>query len=71
MKLGRVTIRGTSEQILAFAPYTQAATAFAQLGSPAFARTPDLFLNLMAATIQRQDISQWAAERGVVTSGHA
>lgn len=33
----------------------------ASLGIPAFACTPDLFPDLMAAAIQRQDLSQWAA----------
>jgi Mg-chelatase subunit ChlD len=37
------------------------AAALAQLGIPAFACTPDLFPDLMAAAINRQDIVQWAA----------
>ncbi|HVG00097.1 MAG TPA: VWA domain-containing protein [Chloroflexia bacterium] len=37
------------------------AAAFASLGVPAFACTPDLFPELMAAAIGRQDIGQWLA----------
>jgi Mg-chelatase subunit ChlD len=44
------------------------AAAFASLGAPAFACTPDLFPELMAAAIGRQDMGQWAAARGIVTS---
>jgi hypothetical protein len=41
------------------------AAAFATLGIPAFACTPDLFPDLMAAAIQKQDITRWAAQAGV------
>jgi Mg-chelatase subunit ChlD len=44
------------------------ASAFAGLGIPAFACTPDLFPDLMANTIQRMDLNQWAAGQGVVTA---
>jgi Mg-chelatase subunit ChlD len=44
----------------------QTAAAFSALGSPAFACTPDLFPELMAAAIQRQDLSLWAAERDIL-----
>jgi hypothetical protein len=44
------------------------AAAYAQLGAPAFACTPDLFPDLMAAAIGRQDVAQWAAKNHVVTS---
>ena len=44
------------------------ASAFAALGAPAFACTPDLFPDLMAAAINRQDIGQWAASREIVTA---
>ena len=37
------------------------AAALANLGSPAFACTPDLFPELIAAAIQKRDIGQWAA----------
>ena len=40
----------------------------AALGIPAFACTPDLFPDLMAAAISRQDIGQWAAAHGIVTA---
>jgi hypothetical protein len=41
------------------------AAAFASLGIPTFACTPDLFPDLMAAAIQRQDIARWAAHQGL------
>src|SRR4029453_9532492 len=44
------------------------AAALADMGVPSFACTPDLFPDLMAATINRQDIGQWAAAREIVTS---
>jgi len=37
------------------------AQAFAALGIPSFACTPDLFPELMAAAIMRQDLDSWAA----------
>lgn len=43
------------------------AAAFATLGIPAFACTPDLFPELMASAIQRQDITRWAAQQGLST----
>jgi Mg-chelatase subunit ChlD len=45
------------------------AAAFAALGIPAFACTPDLVPDLMAAAIGRQDVAQWAAARGIATGG--
>jgi Mg-chelatase subunit ChlD len=44
------------------------AASFAELGIPSFACTPDLFPDLMAATINREDLNQWAATRNIVTS---
>jgi Mg-chelatase subunit ChlD len=44
------------------------AADLAALGSPAFACTPDLFPDLMAAAIQRRDVNEWAASKGVITS---
>ena len=44
------------------------AAALAGLGIPAFACTPDLFPELMAAAINRQDIAQWAAGHDLVTA---
>jgi Mg-chelatase subunit ChlD len=41
------------------------AAAFAALGVPAFACTPDAFPDLMAAALQRRDIGAWAAARGI------
>ncbi len=42
--------------------------AFAKLGIPSFACTPDLFPDLMAAAINREDISNWAAAREIVVA---
>jgi Mg-chelatase subunit ChlD len=44
------------------------AAALAALGAPSFACTPDLFPDLMAAAINRQDIGQWAAARDIVAA---
>ncbi|MEM9006161.1 MAG: VWA domain-containing protein, partial [Cyanobacteria bacterium P01_F01_bin.86] len=44
------------------------ASAFASLGIPAFACTPDQFPDLMAAAISRTDIRQWAAGQAIVTA---
>ena len=41
----------------------QVAAALAELGVPAFACTPDLFGDLMAAAIERRDIAEWARRR--------
>jgi Mg-chelatase subunit ChlD len=49
--------------------YHQAhAAALAGLGAPAFACTPDLFPDLMAAAIQRQDLALWAARHEIATA---
>jgi len=42
------------------------AQRFADLGAPAFACTPDLFPDLMAAALQKQDIGLWASTQGIV-----
>jgi Mg-chelatase subunit ChlD len=42
------------------------AAEFSALGSPTFACTPDLFPDLMAAALNKQDISVWAAQQGIV-----
>jgi len=44
------------------------AAAFASMGIPSFACTPDQFPDLMAAAISRTDIGQWAAKEGIVTA---
>jgi Mg-chelatase subunit ChlD len=44
------------------------AAALAGLGVPAFACTPDLFPELMAAAIERRDLGQWAASHEIVTA---
>ena len=43
------------------------AGAFAELGVPTFACTPDLFPDLMAAAIQKRDLGLWAARHDIVT----
>lgn len=43
------------------------AAALANLGIPSFACTPDLFPDMMAAAIQRQDLGLWAAKNDIVT----
>jgi hypothetical protein len=47
------------------------AADLAGLGSPAFACTPDLFPELIAAAIEKHDISQWAAGHDVTTTRSA
>ncbi len=44
------------------------AAELAELGIPAFACTPDLFPDLMAAAINRRDISEWASSHEIVTT---
>lgn len=41
------------------------AGAFAALGIPSFACTPDLFPDLMAAAIHRRDLNAWAAQHDI------
>jgi hypothetical protein len=44
------------------------AAAFASLGIPAFACTPDLFPDLMAAAITGQDLTLWAARNEIAAA---
>jgi hypothetical protein len=44
------------------------AAAFSALGIPTFACAPDRFPEPMAAVIQRQDLTQWAANHDIVTA---
>lgn len=44
------------------------AAKLATFGVPSFACTPDLFPDMMASAIKREDIAQWAAARELVTS---
>jgi Mg-chelatase subunit ChlD len=44
------------------------AAQLAGLGVPAFACTPDLFPELMAAAIERRDLAAWAASREIVVA---
>jgi len=46
------------------------AAALAALGVPAFACTPDLFPELMAAALARQDLFRWAGAAGLATTNH-
>ncbi len=41
----------------------------ASIGVPVFACTPDLFPDLMAAAISRQDLTQWAGDRDIILKG--
>jgi Mg-chelatase subunit ChlD len=62
-----VTLLALSDQ---GAPYYdhQNAAVMSRLGIPAFACTPDLFPELMAAAISRQDVSQWLARQQIPTA---
>lgn len=42
------------------------AASLAHIGIPSFACTPDLFPDLMANALNRQDIAQWAAKHDIV-----
>jgi Mg-chelatase subunit ChlD len=44
------------------------AAELASMGIPSFACTPDLFPDLMAAAIQKQDLGIWAAKNDIVVS---
>jgi Mg-chelatase subunit ChlD len=44
------------------------AAALAGVGVPAFACTPDAFAELLAAAIERRDLTRWAASAGFVTA---
>jgi Mg-chelatase subunit ChlD len=44
------------------------ASVFANMGVPSFACTPDKFPDLMAAAINRSDISQWAAANDITVA---
>jgi Mg-chelatase subunit ChlD len=43
------------------------AARLSSLGIPSFACTPDLFPDMMAAAIQKQDLAIWAAKNDIVT----
>jgi Mg-chelatase subunit ChlD len=47
------------------------AAAMASFGVPAFACTPDQFPELVAAALQKRDVSAWAAEQGIATQRSA
>ncbi|WP_224998541.1 VWA domain-containing protein [Cesiribacter sp. SM1] len=50
----------------------QNAEYFASIGIPVFACTPDLFPDLMASALSKQDISQWAAMQSIkLASAHS
>lgn len=44
------------------------AAAFAAIGIPSFACTPDLFPDLMAAAIAKQDLGLWASRNDITTA---
>ncbi len=44
------------------------AAELAAIGAPTFACTPDLFPDLMATAIGKQDLAQWAAKNDIVTA---
>jgi Mg-chelatase subunit ChlD len=44
------------------------AAALAGIGIPSFACTPELFPDLMAAAIQKQDLALWAAKNDIVVA---
>jgi Mg-chelatase subunit ChlD len=44
------------------------AEALAALGVPSFACTPELFPDLMAAALMRQDLARWAARNDIATA---
>lgn len=45
------------------------AARLAAMGAPCFACTPDLFPDLMASAIKRNDMTQWAAQAGINVIG--
>jgi hypothetical protein len=45
-----------------------AAAKLAAMGIPVFACTPDLFPDMMATAISRQDVTQWAAKHNIVAA---
>lgn len=47
---------------------SQHAAALAGIGVPAFACTPELFPELMAAAIERRDLSEWAGSHDIPTN---
>src|SRR5215472_1665853 len=47
----------------------QLAAACAGLGAPAFACTPDLFPELLASVIRREDLANFVSRNGLVTAG--
>jgi Mg-chelatase subunit ChlD len=48
--------------------HQQHAAALGALGVPAFACTPDLLPDLLAAALQRRDLALWAARHDIVTA---
>jgi hypothetical protein len=47
---------------------SQNAQALANMGITSFACTPELFPDLMAAAIQKQDLARWAARNDIVAA---
>jgi hypothetical protein len=44
------------------------AAALASLGIPTFACTPDLFPDMMAAAMRKQDLGMWAARNQIIAA---
>jgi hypothetical protein len=47
------------------------AARLAALGVPAFACTPQLFPDVLAAALEGRDVGRWAGEHGLVTAAGA
>jgi Mg-chelatase subunit ChlD len=62
-----VTLLALSDQGAPYYDHHNAAV-MGSLGTPAFACTPDLFPDLMAAAISRQDVGQWLSGRQIPTA---
>lgn len=59
-----ITLLALNDEGAPFFDHSNAA-AFARLGIPSFACTPDQFPDLMATAISRLDITQWAAKQEI------
>ena len=72
------TLKGSGVQLIALLALSDdgapsydhgVARAFAEMGIPTFACTPDHFPGLMAAAIRGDDVGSWAGEQGLVVRG--
>jgi len=62
-----IVLLALSDEGAAAYDHAQAA-AFAELGVPAFACTPDAFPDLLAAALEGRDVGRWANEHGLHTT---